>query len=76
LRVIVSDASAPAPHITSCKGGVFTLPRTIITRVNCGQGEREVDAFIKYIAREASTPLKTFDRDGKKIKTKKSKVDL
>jgi hypothetical protein len=39
------------------------------------QGEREVDAFIKYIAREASTPLRSFDRDGKKVKAKKSKKE-
>jgi hypothetical protein len=39
------------------------------------QGEREVDAFIKFIAREAATPLQTYDRDGKKIKAKKAKKD-
>lgn len=35
------------------------------------EGQREVDDFIKYLAREATTPLKTYGRDGKKIKTKK-----
>ena len=39
------------------------------------QGEREVNGFIKYIAREATTPLTTYDRDGKKIKSKKPKKE-
>lgn len=38
------------------------------------QGGREVDDFIKYIAKEATTPLTKYSRDGKKIKQKK--VDL
>lgn len=40
------------------------------------QGGREVDDFIKYLAREATTPLSSYSRDGKKIKSKKGKVEL
>jgi len=39
------------------------------------EGEREVDAFIKYIAREASSPLNTYGRDGKKVKAAKTKKE-
>ena len=34
------------------------------------QGDREVKDFIKYIAREATDPLKGYDRNGKKVKSK------
>lgn len=37
-------------------------------------GGRELDDFIKYIAKEATEPLKGYDRSGKK--TKKSKKEL
>ena len=33
------------------------------------QGAREVDDFVKYIAKEASAELKGFDRKGKAKKT-------
>jgi protein disulfide isomerase family A protein 3 len=34
-------------------------------------GGRELDDFVKYIAKEASSPLKGFSRDGKKLKKAK-----
>ena len=37
------------------------------------EGGREVDDFMKYLAREASTELSGFDRKGKKKGGKKKK---
>ena len=37
------------------------------------QGGREVDDFVKYLAKEATEELSGYNRDGKK---KKSKVEL
>jgi protein disulfide isomerase family A protein 3 len=34
------------------------------------EGGREVDDFIKYLAKESTTPLKGYGRDGKKLKKK------
>jgi len=53
---------------------IFFAPKGSKKNPKKYEGEREVDAFIKYIAREASTPLTTYDRSGKKTKAKK--VDL
>jgi len=38
------------------------------------QGGREVDEFIKYLAREATDPLSGYTREGKKIKAKKTEL--
>ena len=38
------------------------------------EGGREVDDFIKYLARESTDQLKGYDRSGKKIKTKKTEL--
>jgi protein disulfide isomerase family A protein 3 len=38
------------------------------------QGGRELDDFIKYLARESTTELKGWDRDGKKKKQKKAEL--
>lgn len=38
------------------------------------QGGREVDDFLKYLAKEASNELSGFDRDGKKKKKKKTEL--
>ena len=38
------------------------------------QGGREVDDFIKYLAREATEPLSGYGRDGKMVKTKKTEL--
>jgi len=35
------------------------------------QGGREVDEFIKFLAREATDPLSGYTRDGKKVKAAK-----
>jgi len=34
------------------------------------EGGREVDDFVKYLAKESTEPLKNFDRSGKKLKKK------
>ena len=46
---------------------VFTKPVVVL------QGGREVNDFIKYLAREATDELDGYSRDGKKRKTKKDK---
>ena len=39
----------------------------------CLQGGREVDDFVKYLAKEATNELQGFDRNGKKKGGKKKK---
>ena len=39
-----------------------------------GQGGREVDDFIKYLARESTEPLSGYTREGKKVKSKKTEL--
>lgn len=39
------------------------------------QGEREVNDIIKFLAREATDPLRGYDRDGNKKAKKKKKPD-
>ena len=34
------------------------------------EGGREVEDFIKYLAKEATVPLNNYDRSGKKLKKK------
>jgi hypothetical protein len=38
------------------------------------QGGREVDDFIRYLARESTSPLQGYGRDGKKVKPKKTEL--
>lgn len=38
------------------------------------QGAREVDDFLKYLAKESTNPLSGWDRNGKKIKKKKAEL--
>jgi len=38
------------------------------------EGGREVDDFIKYLARESTSPLKGYGRDGKKVKAPKTEL--
>lgn len=40
------------------------------------QAGREVDDFIKYLAKESTDGLKGYDRDGKKKKKDKKKTEL
>jgi len=49
---------------------LFFVPKNSKNRPKKYEGGREVDDFIKYIAKEATNPLKNFDRNGKKLKKK------
>lgn len=56
---------------------IYFAPKGFKDRPRKYEGEREVDAFLKFIAREATTPLQLYGRDGKKVKSKKPvKEDL
>jgi protein disulfide isomerase family A protein 3 len=39
------------------------------------EGQREVDDFIKYLARQSTDPLKNYTRDGQKVKPPKKSKD-
>lgn len=59
---------------------LFSCSRRTALFTNCTcvlycQGGREVDDFIKYLARESTDGLSGYDRDGKKIKKKKDKKE-
>lgn len=71
------DATAndvPAPYDVKGFPTLYFAPKGAKKNPKRYEGGREVDDFIKYIAKEATTPLTKYSRDGKKIKQKK--VDL
>jgi protein disulfide isomerase family A protein 3 len=73
------DATAndvPKPYEVRGFPTLYFSPKGSKSNPKKYEGGREVDDFIKYLAREASTPLTNYSRDGKKIKTKKGKVEL
>ena len=55
---------------------IFFAPKNSKLTPKKYEGGREVDDFIKYIAKEASSPLKGFDKNGKPLKKKDTKQDL
>jgi len=56
---------------------IFFAPKNGKSNPRKYEGGREVDDFIKYLAKEATEPLSGYSRDGKKVKAKQSdKTDL
>ena len=53
---------------------IFFVPKNGKNSPRKYEGGREVDDFIKFLARESTNPLSGYDRSGKKQK-KKSKTD-
>jgi len=73
------DATAndvPKPYEVSGFPTLYFSPRGSKGNPRKYQGGREVDDFIKYLAKESTNPLKTYTRDGKKVKAKKDKTEL
>jgi len=56
---------------------IYFVPKGSKSSPKRYEGPREVDDFIKYLAKEATSPLKGYGRDGKKVKgAKKDKTEL
>jgi len=74
------DATAndvPKPYEVSGFPTLFFAPKGNKSKPKSYEGGREVDEFIKYLARESTSPLKGYTRDGKKVKgAKKDKNEL
>lgn len=71
------DATAndvPKPYDVSGFPTIYFAPKGSKQNPKRYEGAREVKDFIKYLARESSSPLSGYDRDGKK--SKKPKVEL
>ncbi|ESN91789.1 hypothetical protein HELRODRAFT_70378 [Helobdella robusta] len=71
------DATAndvPAPYDVKGFPTIYFAPKNSKKFPKRYEGGREVDDFIKYLAKESTDPLTKYTRDGKKIKAKK--VDL
>jgi protein disulfide isomerase family A protein 3 len=49
---------------------IYFAPKNAKNSPRKYEGGREVEDFIKYLAREATEPLKGWDRSGKKTKAK------
>jgi len=67
------DATAndvPKPFDVRGFPTLYFVPKNSKKSPKTYQGDREVKDFIKYIAREATDPLKGYDRNGKKVKSK------
>jgi len=74
------DATAndvPQPYEVRGFPTIFFSPKGSKSNPKKYEGAREVDDFIKYLARESTNPLTGYTRDGKKVKTaKKDKTEL
>jgi protein disulfide isomerase family A protein 3 len=67
------DATAndvPAPYDVRGFPTIYFAPKNAKNSPRKYEGGREVDDFIKYLAKEATGPLNGFDRAGKKLKKK------
>jgi protein disulfide isomerase family A protein 3 len=67
------DATAndvPAPYDVRGFPTIYFAPKNAKNSPRKYGGAREVDELIKYLAREATDPLKGYDRDGNKLKRK------
>jgi protein disulfide isomerase family A protein 3 len=73
------DATAnDVPKTFDVKGfpTIYFVPKGSKNNPRKYEGAREVDDFIKYLARESTDPLNGYDRDGKKVKAAKDKTEL
>ncbi len=71
------DATAnDVPPMYEVKGfpTIFWSPKGKKTSPVPYNGGRELDDFVKFIAKEATDPLKSFDRSGKKAKKDKKEL--
>jgi protein disulfide isomerase family A protein 3 len=67
------DATAndvPAPFDVRGFPTLFFVPKNSKNSPRKYEGGREVDDFIKYLAKESTSPLRGFDRSGKNTKAK------
>jgi len=72
------DATAndvPAQYSVQGFPTLFFAPKNSKQSPRKYEGGREIDDFIKYLAKEATQPLKNYDRNGKKV-SKPTKTDL
>lgn len=71
------DATAnDVPKLFDVRGfpTIFFVPKGSKSSPKSYDGAREVKDFINYIARESTSPLKGYSRDGSKVKPKKSEL--
>ncbi|XP_076465020.1 protein disulfide-isomerase A3-like [Babylonia areolata] len=79
IRIAKMDATAndaPSPYEVRGFPTLFFAPKGSKSSPKKYEGGREVDDFIKYLAREATNELQGFDRKGKKKGGKKKKSEL
>jgi len=80
-EVVIAKMDATAndvPPLFDVKGfpTLYWVPKGKPDQPQPYQGGREVNDFIQFIAKEATQPLKGFDRQGKKLKAKKASTEL
>jgi protein disulfide isomerase family A protein 3 len=71
------DATAndvPSPFSVSGFPTLYWVPKKAKDSPRTYQGGRELDDFIKYIAKESTEPLKNYGRDGKKLRKKEKEL--
>jgi len=78
-EIVIAKIDATANDIPPTFGvqgfpTIFFVPKNAKNRPKKYEGGREVDDFVKYLAKEATNPLKGYDRSGKK--TKKASGEL
>lgn len=77
--VVIAKMDATANDVPSAYNvrGFPTLyfaPKNSKSNPKSYDGGREVDDFIKYLARESTEPLSGYTREGKKVKSKKTEL--
>jgi protein disulfide isomerase family A protein 3 len=71
------DATAndvPKPYDVRGFPTIYFAPKGSKDSPRSYEGGREVDEFIKYLAKESTEPLVGYGRDGKKVKAKKTEL--
>lgn len=71
------DATAndvPKPYEVQGFPTIYYAPKGSKNSPRSYEGGREVDDFIKFLAKEATEPLSGYTRDGKKVKAKKTEL--
>lgn len=79
ITIAKMDATAndvPKPYEVSGFPTIYFAPKDSKDAPVKYNGGREVDDFVKYLAKEATTELKGYTRSGGKKKTKKEKKEL
>jgi len=74
-KMDATENDVPSPYQVQGFPTIFFAPKNSKQNPRKYEGGREVDDFIKYLAKESTEPLDGYDRNGSKKKSKKTTDD-